>query len=67
MEHEVFEPMNEGFTMAFGLEEYTTKEPKNDPTFVKWLAIYLVYDQGEIIEKRVEKLHPCDTKDFTKC
>ena len=64
MQGEVFDPKNEGFIMAIGLEEYTTKEAKNDPTFVKWFANYIVYENNKKVEQRMEPLYPCTAKDF---
>ena len=66
MQGEVFDPVNEGFIMAIGLEEYTTKEAKSDPTFVKWFANYIVYENNKPIEQRMEPLYPCTAKDFKK-
>ena len=43
---ETFDPLEHDFFMAVGLEEYTTKEIKGDPRFVKWLATYIVYKES---------------------
>lgn len=64
MQGEEFKPFEEGFAMAIGLEDYTTKEAKNDPTIIKWIARYLRYEDSQIIENRVEPLHTCTDDDF---
>ena len=40
------DPTDNKFVLAFDLEEYTSKEPKDDPRFVKWVATYLVYENS---------------------
>mmetsp|Transcript_42764 Transcript_42764/g.56462 ORF Transcript_42764/g.56462 Transcript_42764/m.56462 type:complete len:190 (-) Transcript_42764:1262-1831(-) len=52
--------------MAFTLEEYTSKEAKIDPRYVKWLATYIRYEDSVVVEKRSEPLHPCTDEDFSK-
>ena len=56
---EKFDPLEHDFFMAVGLEEYTSKETKSDPRFVKWLATYIVYEDSQVVEKRSEFLYPC--------
>ena len=56
---QVFDPVSEGWTMAFGLEDYTTKAIKNDRKIIKWIVRYLRYANAEIVEQRVMPLHPC--------
>ena len=52
--------------MAFALEEYTTKETKGDPRFVKWIATYIEYEDNKAVETRSEFLHPCTDEEFLK-
>ena len=35
-----FDPVENDFFMAFALEDYSSKEARDDPKFVKWLATY---------------------------
>ena len=63
---QVFDPVSEGWTMAFGLEDYTTKEIKDDKKIIKWLVRYLVYENSEIVEQRVMPLHACTEYDFAQ-
>ena len=61
-----FDPLENDLFIAVGLEEYTTKETKSDPRFVKWLATYIVYEDSKVVEKRSEFMYPCSLKDFER-
>ena len=63
---EYFYPSDEGFVIAVGLEEYTTKEPKNDPRYVKWIANYIVYEDSKISEFRTVAMNVCSDEDYEK-
>ena len=61
-----FDLKDENFIMAFAIEDYTTKAPRDDPRFIKWNARYIVYTQGEITEERLVNLEPCTDQDFLR-
>lgn len=52
--------------MAVSLEDYFTLDNKNDTAFVKWFAIYYVYSDDEVIEKREVPMYPCRDEDYQK-
>ena len=52
--------------MAFALGDYITREAKDDPKLVKWLATYIVYENNDGVEKRSQLLHPCTAEEFKR-
>ena len=64
---EIFDLKEEGFMMAFALEDYASRSPRGDLRFLKWVAHYITYDiNGDIAEEKAWPLSPCTVDDIAK-
>ena len=51
--------------LAVAMEDYQTGEIKKDPKYVKWIAEYVVIDNGVKTQSEVP-MHECSEKDYAK-
>ena len=51
--------------MAFGLEDTVTKKSLHDPRYVKWIAYYVEFVNGERIRTELP-VYRCKEEDFER-
>ena len=62
-QNHVFNFRENGFQVAIGVVDYTTREPKDDPEYVRWLPQLVEVIDGVKTTKRLN-FHKCTDTDF---
>ena len=62
---ERYDFIDNNFMMAFGLEDTVTKKSLDDPKFIKWLAYYVEFVDGERIRTELP-VYKCTDEDFAR-
>ena len=51
--------------MAFGLVDFMTGQPKNDPRYIRWYAVYWK-SLGDVLERNLIPIYPCKEENLDK-
>ena len=62
---EHFSIIDNNFMMAFGLEDTVTKKNLDDSKFLKWIAYYVEFVDGERIRTELP-VYKCTDEDFSR-